>query len=620
MRSAFDTSEFPSDAVMTAPSATFLSRGARQRVEGDATLLDLARQAGLFLPSLCGGRGKCAKCTCEPKGPMDPPTPLEEELLSAEDLARGVRLACQARPAGAVEVAIEEEILEKGGYTEITICPEPLLSKHALTLPPPAPHDDLADLERLRTLLGPLWAGPAALRTLPGTLRDANFSATATVWEHAESRELLAVEAGDRSNQAYGVAFDIGTTSVVGYCIDLFSGREVARSARLNGQQPWGADVITRATHAIQSPSGLRDLQEAVRDTLNQILADCCAAVDPRQVYYVTIVGNSLMYHLALGIPPGPLVASPYVAVTRDAVQVRASELGLALPNAWVYFLPLIGAYVGADTLAVIMATGMDESPEIRLAVDIGTNGEMALGSHGRILACSAPAGPAFEGAEIRHGMRASAGAIDRVRIDGDVRFWTIGDGEPRGICGSGLIDAVHQLLRRGIVDPGGRLLPRPALDGKLPPRLLDRIQGEGHQWEFVLSASPRVTITQNDIRQLQLAKATICCGVRILMDELGIAPDAIASVALAGAFGNYIDKQSALGIELLPTAIPKERITGVGNAAGQGSRMTLLSRVMRRRAEELARHVDYFELSKHPRFEEIFVDSLAFPETGRQR
>ena len=599
---------------MTAPSATFLSRGTRQRIEGDATLLELARQAGLFLPSLCGGRGKCAKCTCEPKGPMSAPTPLEQELLSADELARGIRLACQACPQGVVDVAIEEEVLEKGGYAEVAIRPEPLLRKTCLTLPPPAPHDDLADLERIRTILGPLWAGPGVLRALPGALRQEGFRATATVWEHESRRELLAIEAGDRSGQAYGVAFDIGTTSVVGHCIDLFSGHEVARSARLNGQQPWGADVITRATHAIESPAGLRDLQEAVRDTLNQILRDCCAAVDPAQVYYVTIVGNSLMYHLALGIPPGPLVASPYVAVTRDAVQIRARDLGLALPNAWVYFLPLIGAYVGADTLAVIMATGMDESSEIRLAVDIGTNGEMALGSRKRILACSAPAGPAFEGAEIRHGMRATAGAIDRVRMQDDIRIWTIGDGEPKGICGSGLIDAVHQMVRRGIVDPRGRLLPRPVLDGKLPPRLLERVTGEGHEWEFVLSWEPRIVVTQNDVRQLQLAKGTICCGVRILMDELGIAPDAIASVALAGAFGNYIDKQSALGIELLPTAIPRDRIQGVGNAAGQGSRMTLLSSATRRRAEALARQVDYFELSKHARFEEIFVDSLAFP------
>jgi uncharacterized 2Fe-2S/4Fe-4S cluster protein (DUF4445 family) len=602
------------DDPMTSASATFLSRGARQRVEGDATLLELARQAGLFLPSLCGGRGKCAKCTCEPKGPMSPPTPLEHELLAAEELTRGVRLACQAQPVGAVEVAIEEEILEKGGYAEVAVDPEPLLQKSFLTLPAPAPHDDLADLERVRASLGPLWAGPDALRALPATVRSAGFQATATVWQHEAGRELLAIEAGDRSGQAYGVAFDIGTTSVVGYCIDLFSGREIARSARLNGQQPWGADVITRASHAIESPAGLCELQAAVRDTLNQILADCCARVDPAQVYYVTVVGNSLMYHLALGIPPGPLVASPYVAVTRDPVQLRARDLGLALPNAWVYFLPLIGAYVGADTLAVIMATGMDESSEIRLAVDIGTNGEMALGSRDRILACSAPAGPAFEGAEIRHGMRASAGAIDRVRIQDDVRIWTIGDGEPKGICGSGLIDAVAQLLRRGIVDPGGRLLPRPALEGKLPAPVLARIAGEGHQWEFVLAREPRVVITQNDVRQLQLAKGTICCGVRILMDELGIAPEAITSVALAGAFGNYIDKQSALGIELLPTAIPRDRIQGVGNAAGQGSRMTLLSRSIRRRAEALARRVDYFELSKHPRFEEIFVDSLAFP------
>ena len=598
------------------PRTTFISRGGSQVTEADATFLELARLAGLYLPSLCGGRGKCAKCRCYPRGTVTDPTALETELLSRDELAGGVRLACQARPLGEVEVAIEEEILEKGGYTEVAVTPEPPVEKVFLELPLPAPHDDLSDLERIRQTLGrPLWAAPPVLRGLPAALRDAGFRATAAIWDHgAAGEELLAVEGGDTRVRAYGIAFDVGTTSVVGYLIDLFTGREIARSSRLNGQQPWGADVISRATHALEAPRGVADLQAAAIGTLNQIIADCCGTVDPREVYYVTVVGNSLMHHLALGITPATIVVSPYVAVTRDPLQVRATELGIALPNAWVYFLPLVGAYVGADTLAVIMATDLDQSEEIHLAVDIGTNGEMALGSRGRILACSAPAGPAFEGAEIRHGMRAAVGAIDRVRIQEDVRIWTIGDVPPRGICGSGLIDALDQMVRRGIVDPGGRLLPRPKLDGKIPRNVLERVVGQDHSWEFVLSWDPRVVITQDDVRQLQLAKGTILCGVRILMEELKIDAARIASVSLAGAFGNYVDKRSALGIGMLPAAIPIDRIQGVGNAAGQGSRMALLSRTVRRRAETLARKVDYFELSKHPSFEDVFIESLAFP------
>jgi uncharacterized 2Fe-2S/4Fe-4S cluster protein (DUF4445 family) len=214
--------------------------------------------------------------------------------------------------------------------------------------------------------------------------------------------------------------------------------------------------------------------------------------------------------------------------------------------------------------------------------------------------------------------MRAAAGAIDRVRIQDDVRIWTIGDLPPRGICGSGLIDALDQMLRHGIVDPGGRLLPRPRLEGKIPARILERVVGQDHTWEFVLSWEPRVVVTQEDVRQLQLAKGTILCGIRILMDELGIDPSRVSAVSLAGAFGNYVDKRSALGIGMLPAGIPPERIRGVGNAAGQGSRMTLLSGSIRQRAETLARKVDYFELSKHPSFEDIFVDSLAFPHVQR--
>lgn len=600
---------------MTERRTTFLSQGSRYSTEADATFLELARLVGLSLPSLCGGRGKCTKCRCQPRGAVTEPTALEVEMLTEQELARGIRLGCQARPAGEVEVAIEEEILDKGGYVEVLVKPEPPLRKVQLELPPATLHDDLSDVERIQKALGTtIHTGLETLRALPSVLRRDDFRVTATLWDRGGGREeLLAVEAGDTRERAYGIAFDVGTTSVVGYLMDLFSGKEIARSSRLNGQQPWGADVLSRASHAMEKPHGAADLQAAVVATLNQIIGDCCTSVNPREVYYITVVGNSIMHHLALGIPPATIAVSPYVPVTRDGLTLRAADLGIALPSAQAYFLPLIGAYVGADTLAVVMATGLNESDEVRLAVDIGTNGEMALGSRDYILACSAPAGPAFEGAEIRQGMRASAGAIDRVRILEDVRVWTIGDVAPKGICGSGLIDALSQMVRRGIVEENGRLLPRPDLEGRLPPKVLERLAGKDYTWEFVLSWEPYVAITQDDVRQLQLAKGTIHCGVRILMEELGIDASQIAQVYLAGAFGNFVDKRSALGIRMLPPAIPPDRIVGVGNAAGQGSRMTLLSKSIRKRAEALARRIEYFELSKHPHFEEVFIESMRF-------
>jgi uncharacterized 2Fe-2S/4Fe-4S cluster protein (DUF4445 family) len=537
-------------------------------------------------------------------------------MLTEAERDLGVRLGCQARPLGAVEVPIEEERLDKGDYGEVRVTPEPILRKVYLELTPAAMHDDLSDIERLRAHLGDGLGGDlATLRTLAPALRQADFRVTATLMATPRGgEELVSVEGGDTRGQAYGIAFDIGTTTVVGYLLDLATGAEIARASRLNGQQPWGADVLSRASHAMEQPEGGAELQAAIVGTINQIIEDCCAGVDVRQVYYLTVVGNSIMHHLLLRLSPGPIAVSPYVTVTRDPLTVRAADLGIALPNARVFFLPLIGAYVGADTLGVILATGMDQSDEMQLAVDIGTNGEMALGSRGKLLACSAPAGPAFEGAEIHQGMRASVGAIDRVRLAEDVRLWTIGDAPPRGICGSGLIDAVAQMLRRGLVDSRGRLLPRPHLEGKLPPKLLERLVGQGHTWEFVLSRDPYVAVTQDDVRQIQLAKGTIHCGVQVLMEELGIQASQIARVFLAGAFGNFIDRRSALAVGLLPPTIPLERIQGVGNAAGQGSRMALLSTSIRKRAETVARQVEYFELSKHPRFEEIFIDSLAFP------
>jgi uncharacterized 2Fe-2S/4Fe-4S cluster protein (DUF4445 family) len=594
---------------------TFISRGTRYSTGADASFLELAHLVGLSLPSLCGGRGKCTKCRCQPRGPVTDPTPLELEMLTEQELAQGIRLGCQARPSGEVEVAIEEEILDKGGYVEVLVEPSPLLRKVYLELPPAALHDDLSDVERIQKALGTsLRVSLQTLRTVPSALRGNDFRVTAALWDLGDDGEaLLTVEAGDTRERAYGIAFDIGTTSVVGYLIDLLSGKEIARSSRLNGQQPWGADVLSRASHAMEKSHGVADLQAAVVGTLNQIITDCCASVNPGDVYYMTVVGNSIMHHLALGITPATIAVSPYVPVTRDGLTVQAADLGIALPNAQAYFLPLIGAYVGADTLAVVMATGLDESDDVRLAVDIGTNGEMALGSRDHILACSAPAGPAFEGAEIKQGMRASAGAIDRVRILDDVRVWTIGDVPPRGICGSGLIDALSQMVRRGIVEASGRLLPRPNLEGRLPPKVLERIAGREYTWEFVLSWDPYIAVTQDDVRQLQLAKGTILCGARILMEELGVDASQIAQVYLAGAFGNFVDKRSALGIGMLPPTIPPDRIVGVGNAAGQGSRMTLLSKSIRQRAERLARRIEYFELSKHPRFEEVFIESMGF-------
>jgi len=594
------------------PRTTFLTRGTQVPVEAEGTFLELARQAGLALPSLCGGRGKCGKCRCRPDGPVDDPTPLERELLTGEELAGGVRLGCQARPRGEVVLALEEEVLDKGDYGEVTVRPEPCVRAARLTLPVPALHDDLADIERLRGALGrPVRAELELLRRLPAALRAEEFRVTATLFDHGDHQELLAVEPGHRETAVYGLAFDLGTTTVAGYLLDLATGRELARSARQNGQQPWGADVLSRASHAMDGPDGLRALQVAALGTLNQLVDDCCDGVDRSRVAYVTLVGNPIMHHLALGISPGSIAVSPYVSATRDGLNLRASDLGLALPHALLYCPPLIGAYVGSDTLAVMLATGMDESPELTLAVDIGTNGEMALGTRDRLLACSAPAGPAFEGGEIRHGMRGARGAIDRVRIREEVQVWTIGDAPPRGICGSGLIDALAEMVRAGIVDPRGRLLPRPELEGRIPPAVLDRVAGKGHTWELVLSREPYVAVTQQDVRQLQLAKGTILCGVQILLDELGASPGDIRRVRLAGAFGNFIDRRSALGIGLLPAEIPPERIQGVGNAAGQGARMVLLSTAVRRRAEALARRVEYFELSKHPRFEEIFVDAL---------
>lgn len=597
---------------MRGPRVTFIFGGSRYTAPSEGSLLEVGRALGLPFTSLCGGRGKCGKCRVRATGLISEPDPLEQELLTPEELARGVRLACRARAMGNVEVELDEEVLQDIGYREVPIPLDPVIQKAFLEITPPSLEDQRPDLERLEGAIGsPLHVPFELLHSLPSILREGEFKVTATLYLESPIPELLSLESKNSPGDLYGLALDIGTTTVAGYLVDLLTGKEVSRSSRLNAQASWGADVLSRVSFA-GTPKGKRDLQSAIRKTILDIIIDCSEGIDPRYIYYVVVVGNSIMHHLFLGLDPVAIGRAPYTPVASRPFTIPAKELGLPLPYARVYSLPLIGGYVGADTVGVILATGLDQSQEIKLAVDIGTNGEIVLGSKGRLLACSAAAGPAFEGAHIKYGMRASPGAIDRVRLSSDVKVWTIGDIPPKGVCGSGLIDAVAEMLRTGIIDPTGRLRSREELHGRLPVSILDRIRDLDYEREFVLSKEPFISITQKDIRELQLAKGAILAGIRVLMAELGIEEGEISQVFLAGAFGNFIDKRSAETVGLIPR-VPLEKIQGIGNGAGQGAKMVLLSRSARLRAEEIARKVNYIELSLHPLFQEEFMKGMAF-------
>lgn len=618
----------------------FQPSGVTARVEAGKTLLDAALAAGVEIETVCGGRGTCAKCRVIAAGALDEPTHLEVRGLTPDELARGYRLACQAVVRGDVAVIVPEEsrvsrvsILSQGAVREVPL--DPWVRRHAITVPEASLEDQASDLQRLERAwraqcgadLPPL--GLRALRQLPAAVREGQGSVTLVVANGAEapghggmaSARVIRVEPQGAPSRLLGMAFDIGTTTVVGYLVDLETGEQIAVSSLLNPQTRYGDDVVARIDHAGRDAHGLETLQREVVGALNAIMAATVAeaGVDANDIVAMTVVGNTTMQHLFLGISPVALAQSPYVPAFSDPVCLSAETLGLACyPEAVVWALPIIAGWVGADTVAVLLATGAHLRDEQALAIDIGTNGEMAMGSRERIVACSTAAGPAFEGAHLSCGMRAADGAIDSVRIDGSVAWHTIGEGAPRGVCGSGLVDLVAEMLGSGLMDATGMIQPADALAAMGATALAERVSQAGRQRSFTLATAAEgaggrpVVVSQRDIRELQLAKGAIRAGIEILMRELGIAAEDVQVIYLAGAFGNYIKPESALAIGLMPR-FPNARIVPVGNAAGSGARMALLSHGALSEAARLVAQVEYLELSGRPDFQDRFAEAMVF-------
>lgn len=608
--------------------AKFEPSGARARVSEGDTVLEAAISAGVKIESVCGGRGTCGKCRVVViEGDLSPPTSLERDVLGDDSLARRHRLACQAVITSDVHVLVPDEsrvsevsILSEG--IEQAVALEPWVKRHHLRVPETTLEEqlsDLANLVRVWPALGEDGLEPtlAALRQLPGALRAQEGHISLV---EANGR-IIEIEADHGPERLLGMAFDIGTTTVVGYLLDLETGEQLAVSSRLNPQTRFGDDVVSRIEHAGRGAAELEALQAVIVGALNEIVAETLSQVDAhrRDVLAVTAVGNTTMHHLLLGIDPSALAQSPYVPVAVTPLSITGSELGLAVhPDAAVWVLPNIAGWVGADTVGVLLSTALWQSEEVALAIDIGTNGEMALGSRERLITCSTAAGPAFEGAHLSCGMRAATGAIDRVSIDEDVHWHAIGERRPRGICGSGLVDVLAEMLGAGVVNSMGKIVDADELETQGKPRLAKRILGTGRQKAFVIvlpnesSNGEAIQLTQRDVRELQLAKGAMRAGIEILLKELGIGRDEVKAVYLAGAFGNYIRPESALGIGLLPY-LAQARIVPVGNAAGSGAKMALLSDSARRAAAELVRRTEYLELSGRPDFQGEFAEAMLF-------
>ena len=608
---------------------TILPGDRELQVAPGTSILRAAHAAGIDIAATCGGRGRCTSCRVKfVQGAVPPPTIMDELQLGNDLVREGYRLSCQCRVVEPVAVQIAPPLDEQafqilGADRRIAdvgrIAIDSGIAKQVVKVSlPREEHHQTSDLEELLAAIGrtPDDLSPTLLGQLPAALREGGGEVTVATF----GRKVIAVERGDTANLRFGLAVDIGTTSVVTTLLELASGEQLASVSSLNPQAVFGGDLMSRIAFAQFNPANLKKLQTRILALLNQHVSDLArgSGVLAKWIYKVVVVGNTCMHHILLGIDPSYVGLAPYAPVMRHPLVLPARELALKVhPEAQVCLLPIVAGFVGADAVAVALATRIYESPEVRIAVDIGTNGEVLLGSREHLWACSAPAGPALEGAQIKHGMRGALGAIDRVRIAEDVELHTIGEAAPLGICGSGIIDVVAGMLEAGVIDHTG--LIRVEERDRLPPRLRDRVVARGEERQFILvrpgeaGASGEIVVTQEDIRQVQLAKGAIASGLAMLQRVAGIPGDRVAELMLAGGFGNYLSIQSAARIGLIPP-LPAERIRYVGNAAALGAQMCLMSEPERRRAEEIARRIEHVSLAAHPDFQDIFVECMNFP------
>lgn len=593
----------------------FLPDHAEVRVPSGTPVFDAASWNGIAIDSTCGGHGTCKKCRVRIVSGEVPISAVDRRAFTPEQLHAGWRLACRAEALGDLVVEVPPlQTRPKAALAGVGrhVILRPAVQKRHLVLEEPSLQDQRSDAQRVLDALEDLepTISIELVRELGRKLRAASWRVTAVICD----QELLDVEGGNTTARIFAIAFDLGTTTVVATLLDLKTGQPVAVRSLLNRQQPYGADVITRISATMMDGGALTALRELAHETLAELTREVCAqgGVDPREVYEITVCGNVTMMHTALGIDPEPLSMAPFTVSIHRFPPVRAAEFGVQVhPRAPAFVFPSLGAYVGGDIVAGLLATGLTRDRRLRLLIDVGTNSEIALGSSERVLATAAPAGPAFEAAQIRCGMRAADGAIEGVRIEGDeLALEVIGDCEPAGICGSGLVDAVAELVHVGLLDHSGRFVP----DGQAAvqhPGLAQRLTRIGDERVFMLS--DRVYLSQRDVRELQFAKASIATGWRILMRELAVEPEAVAQVLLAGSFGAYLRPLSAVRIGLVPRlALP--RIVSAGNVAGEGAKIAALS--LRERAEAITvlREVEYVELSGRADFNDMFVDQLAFP------
>lgn len=589
-----------------------------------STLMDVFHRNNIYVEAPCGGKGICGKCKVKIlKGDVSDITTNELKFLSSNERQEGYRLACMTKILGDVEVATKShldgaQIMSTGIEYSVDISPS--ISKQFVELLKPTVDDQRDDLGRLGHAVGieSPKASISVIRSLPKILRDSDFKVTVTY----DGDRILDVEKGDTSANVYGVAIDIGTTTVVCYLMDLKTGKQIGVISGLNVQRPYGGDVISRIQYTMENTDGLSRLRQGIVNQISDLIKELADRnnISIGHIYNVVIVGNTIMGHLLMGLDPQNIAATPFTPVSSQSCIYFAKELGFKLSAATrVFMLPHISGYVGADVVGGILAAGIDRRDDLGLIIDIGTNGEIVLGNEDKMVCCSTAAGPAFEGANIRHGMGGVRGAINTIMLDGDkLKYTTIGDEAPLGICGSGIVDALAMLLDGGIVDETGRLLDEDEIESEIGLKLANRLTEVDGLGAFIIADAKEsgngepIVITQKDIREIQLAKAAISAGIKVLINRMGKKMSDIHNLYLAGGFGSYIDKRNAARIGLIPSAL-QHRITAIGNGAGTGAMLCLLSEEYYKKAKFIKDMANYVELSSTLEFQNEYVDSMYF-------
>jgi uncharacterized 2Fe-2S/4Fe-4S cluster protein (DUF4445 family) len=634
----------------------FTPSGKRGRFPVGTPILQAARQLGVDLDSVCGGRGICSKCQVTPQFGEFPKhgVTVTENALSAwnaveerydriRGLKEGRRLGCQAKVEGDVvidvppESQVHRQVVRKAA-SDVEMVMDPATHLHFVEVAEPDMHEPKGDFERLAEALRTQWGVERVVASLPvmarlqTTLRKGEWQATVALWKGNDGpARILDLWPGFHEGRIYGLAIDLGSTTLAAHLTDLRNGTVKASAGVMNPQIRFGEDLMSRVSYAMMNPGGDKEMTAAVRQAIDRLAESLAqeAGITARDILEIVFVCNPVMHHLLLGIDPVELGQAPFALATSGSMDLEARELDLKQVNeaARVYVLPCIAGHVGADAAAVALSERPDRSEDLVLTVDVGTNAEILLGDTSRVLACSSPTGPAFEGAQISSGQRAAPGAIERVEIDPatkEPRFRVIGvdkwSDEPgfdeavaatgvTGICGSGIIEAVAEMRMAGLLDPGG-------LIGSAEQAGTARLEPQGRTHAYLLhdgtaQGGPRISVTQGDIRAIQLAKSALYAGARLLMDEMGV--DKVDRVTLAGAFGAHISPKHAMVLGMIPD-VPLDKVQSAGNAAGTGARIALCSVAARREVEELVGRITKVETAIEPRFQEHFVAANAIP------